>query len=107
MVECKVPVFTLFRQDPEFSNGRITSFNIKIQGQRNKVGNGSAEWESIPVNKSDADTLSGQRMMTVLKSIHLSQTKSVKLHVNAINSVGKSPEAILGIPEKSHGRCSW
>lgn len=87
-----------------FSNGRIKTFAIKIQDQKDKVKNGSWEWESIPVNRSETDSGSSQEKITVLKQIQLADNKSVKVYVTAINSVGKSPEASLVIPEKAYGR---
>ncbi|XP_070706355.1 interleukin-6 receptor subunit beta isoform X2 [Pempheris klunzingeri] len=84
-------------KDPVFSNGMIIRYDIKIQDPNDKVKNGS--WESIPVNRSEADSGSSQRKIAVLK---LANNKSVKVYVTAINSVGKSPEAFLVIPEKGH-----
>ncbi|XP_070780772.1 interleukin-6 receptor subunit beta isoform X2 [Enoplosus armatus] len=86
-------------KDPVFANGRIRRFDIKIQDPKDKVKNGS--WESIQVNRSKADGSSSQREITVLKQIHLADKKSVKVHVTAINSVGKSAEALLVILEKA------
>ncbi|XP_044029099.1 interleukin-6 receptor subunit beta isoform X7 [Siniperca chuatsi] len=85
-------------KDPVFANGRIIRFDIAIQDQ--KVKNGS--WESIQVNRSEADSSSSQRKITLLKQIHLADKKSVEVHVIAFNSVGKSPNASLVIPEKAH-----
>ncbi|KAM3600235.1 uncharacterized protein V6R79_019818 [Siganus canaliculatus] len=88
-------------KDPVFANGRIRRFIIKIQELNKNVLNGS--WESIPVNRSDVDRSSGQQMITVLKQILLPDKNPIKLHVIAINLVGKSPEASLVIPEKIRG----
>uniref|UniRef100_A0A3B4ZST1 Interleukin-6 receptor subunit beta-like n=1 Tax=Stegastes partitus TaxID=144197 RepID=A0A3B4ZST1_9TELE len=80
-------------KDPELANGRITRFDIMIQNQdsKDKVKNGSREWEHISVNKSER--------ITLLKKIPLTDNKSVKVHVTAINSVGKSQKALLVIPK--------
>ncbi|KAM7393420.1 hypothetical protein PAMA_008190 [Pampus argenteus] len=86
-------------KDPVFANGRITSFDMKIQAQKDKVTN---ESKSIPVNRSEADSSSSQRKITVLEQIHLTDRETVKVHVTAINSVGKSPEASLGLRQKTH-----
>lgn len=94
-------------QDPVFPNGRITRFDIEIQDQKDKIKNGSMERKSIPVNRSEEDSSSSQRMITNLEQIHLAGSNSVKVRVTAINSVGKSPEALLGIREKAHGTYSW
>nr|XP_057915865.1 interleukin-6 receptor subunit beta isoform X2 [Doryrhamphus excisus] len=88
-------------KDPVFSNGRITSFNIKIQTQKGNVGNGSAAWERFPVNSSVADSIPRQTF-NVLKEISLAEERSVKVYVTAVNSVGISPQASLGIPGKTH-----
>lgn len=89
-------------KDPVFPNGRITRFDIEIQDQKDKIKNGSMERKSIPVNRSEEDSSSSQRMITNLEQIHLAGSNSVKVRVTAINSVGKSPEALLGIREKAH-----
>lgn len=95
--------FFLFScQDPVFSNGKIKRFDMRIQGQKDNVNNRSQEWESFPVSMSEAD--SSQQKITFLKQINLPHNKSVKVSVTAINSVGKSPEASLGISEKANGR---
>ncbi|KAM7369448.1 hypothetical protein PAMP_013715 [Pampus punctatissimus] len=86
-------------KDPVFANGRITSFDMKIQAQKDKVMN---ESKSIPVNRSEADSSSSQRHITVLEQIHLTDRETVKVHVTAFNSVGKSPEASLGLREKAY-----
>lgn len=106
MLKGKMCVILSF-QDPVFSNGRITRFEINIQDPKDKVKNGSRECESIPVNRSEADSSSSERKITVLKQIQLADEKSVKVSVTAINAVGKSAEALLIIPEKGQGRCSW
>ncbi|XP_073334779.1 interleukin-6 receptor subunit beta isoform X2 [Pagrus major] len=90
-------------KDPVFANGRIRSFDIMIKDNKEKVKNGSGEWERIPVNRSEADGSSSQQEITVLKQIHLPDKKSVKVCVTAINSVGKSAEASLVIPDKAYG----
>nr|XP_046231089.1 interleukin-6 receptor subunit beta isoform X2 [Scatophagus argus] len=92
----------LICKDPLFANGRIIKFDIKIQNPNTKVKNGSLGWESIPVNRSEADSSSAQREITELKEIHLADTKSIEVYVTAINSVGKSAEASLVISEKAH-----
>ncbi|XP_054468125.1 interleukin-6 receptor subunit beta [Anoplopoma fimbria] len=83
-------------KDPVFANGRIRRFNIMIQHQKDKVKNGSLEWGSFSVNKSDSGSI------TDLKQIHLADKKSVKVYVNAVNSVGISDNATLVILEKAH-----
>ncbi|XP_076614162.1 interleukin-6 receptor subunit beta [Chaetodon auriga] len=92
----------IISKDPELANGRITSFDIRIQDTKDKVKNGSLEWESIPVNRSEADGSSSQQKITALKEIHLANSKSVQVFVIAVNSVGKSYEASFVIPEKAH-----
>uniref|UniRef100_A0A3Q3VWU5 Fibronectin type-III domain-containing protein n=1 Tax=Mola mola TaxID=94237 RepID=A0A3Q3VWU5_MOLML len=87
-------------KDPVFSNGKIKRFDMRIQGQKDNVNNRSQEWESFPVSMSEAD--SSQQKITFLKEINLPHNKSVKVSVTAINSVGKSPEASLGISEKAN-----
>uniref|UniRef100_A0A3Q3IHZ7 Fibronectin type-III domain-containing protein n=1 Tax=Monopterus albus TaxID=43700 RepID=A0A3Q3IHZ7_MONAL len=89
----------LICKDPEFANGRIINFNIKIQ--ENKVKNGSWVWERILVNRSEADSSSEQRKITPLKEIHLADKDSVKVYLTASNSVGTSVEASLFIPDKA------
>lgn len=107
MLKGNIQCVALSCQDPVLSNGKIIRFDIKIQGLKDKVNNGSWEWESVPVKRSEADSSSSQRNITVLKKIQLPDKKSVKVYVVAINSVGKSAEASLVIPEKAHGRYSW
>ncbi|XP_054612522.1 interleukin-6 receptor subunit beta [Dunckerocampus dactyliophorus] len=87
-------------KEPVFSNGKITSFNIKIQTQKENVQNGSAAWERVPVNSSVADFFPRQTF-TVLKEISLLDKRPVRVHVTAVNSVGMSPQASLGIPGKT------
>ncbi|XP_040013305.1 interleukin-6 receptor subunit beta isoform X2 [Xiphias gladius] len=89
-------------KDPVSANGRIIRFDIKIQNQKDKVKNGSLDWERIPVNRSEADSSSNQREITFLKEIHLADKKFVKVYVTASNSMGKSAPAFLAIPEKTH-----
>lgn len=96
---------TLSFQDPKFPNGRITSFQIKIHNKKDDVRNGSGEWEHIPVNRTGADYLSSQSTITSLKKISQAEKKPVKVSVIALNSVGKSSEAVLGIPAELRGRC--
>ncbi|XP_068430392.1 interleukin-6 receptor subunit beta [Clinocottus analis] len=73
-------------KDPVFANGRITGFNIKIQDQK----------VTSQVNRSSSGSI------TVLQQIYLADNKSAKVYVTAVNSVGKSVEASLVIPEKAH-----
>lgn len=84
-----------------FSNGRIKRFDLKIEGLKEILKNGRGEWERIPVNGSHAESSSGRPK--ILKQIVL-PNKSIKVSVTAINSVGKSPEASLVLPEKGCGR---
>ncbi|KAM9338384.1 interleukin-6 receptor subunit beta [Symphorus nematophorus] len=89
-------------KDPVNANGRLLRYDITVQDPKGpKVKNGSLESESIPINRSEADSSSGQ--WELIKEIQLADKKSVKVSVTASNSVGKSPEASLGIPEKAHG----
>uniref|UniRef100_A0A8C3AUW8 Fibronectin type-III domain-containing protein n=1 Tax=Cyclopterus lumpus TaxID=8103 RepID=A0A8C3AUW8_CYCLU len=78
-------------KDPVLANGRITGFNIRIQDQK----------VPSPVNRSESGSF------TILQQIHLADKKSVKVYVTADNSVGKSVEALLVIPEKSHELKVW
>lgn len=87
-------------QDPKFSNGRITSFDLKIEPLNDNLTNGSAEWEKILVNTSATGGGSGRR--NLLKRVLLND-KSMKISVIAINSVGASPSASLVIPDKMFG----
>ncbi|XP_023142060.2 interleukin-6 receptor subunit beta isoform X2 [Amphiprion ocellaris] len=89
-------------KDPELSNGRITRFDIMIQNPKDKIKNGSSEWERIMVNRSEADSSSSHRKITLLKKIPLADKTSVKVYVTAINSVGKSDEALLVIPANAN-----
>ncbi|XP_060938935.1 interleukin-6 receptor subunit beta [Limanda limanda] len=81
-------------KDPVLSNGRILRFDMKVQGQKDKVKNGS--WESFPVNRSDLSS------STFLKDVLLDDKRSLKVFVTAVNSVGRSAQASLFIPEKAH-----
>ncbi|XP_028273714.1 interleukin-6 receptor subunit beta isoform X2 [Parambassis ranga] len=85
----------IISKDPVFSNGKIKSFEIRIESHRSK------EWGSIPVNRSDADSSTGNREITFLKKMQIADDRSVKVYVNATNSVGKSPEGLLFIPAKA------
>ncbi|XP_034047396.1 interleukin-6 receptor subunit beta isoform X2 [Thalassophryne amazonica] len=76
-------------KDPVLSNGRITSFDIRVGGR--------AEWESILVNRSE-----NQREITFLKEIYLADKEFAKVEVTAHNSVGTSPKAVLVIPKIGH-----
>ncbi|XP_040915604.1 interleukin-6 receptor subunit beta [Toxotes jaculatrix] len=90
-------------KDPVFSNGRIIRFDIRIQDKKNKAKNGSLEWESILVNRSEAADNSSNRHhpITVLKEIVLPDKKSVTVQVIAVNSEGESPTASLTVLEKA------
>lgn len=90
----------LSRQDPVPANGRILWFDVKIQGLKENVKNGSLEPERF--NRSDS---SDRGSITVLKQIQLADKKSVKVVVTAVNSVGKSTEASLVVSQREHGRC--
>ncbi|XP_061657842.1 interleukin-6 receptor subunit beta [Syngnathoides biaculeatus] len=92
---------TLLCKNPMFSNGRITSFKIKIQTRKENFMNVNMSWENIPVNWSEADSFPSKKL-TVLKQITLSDNNSARVYITAINSVGESPQASLGIPEKAH-----
>lgn len=92
----KIQFVTLPFQDPESANGKITRFDMKIK-------HGSMDWKSVQVNMSEADRSSSQRNITVLQ---LDDRDSIKVRITAINSVGKSPEAVLGIDDKVHGTCT-
>ncbi|XP_062290048.1 interleukin-6 receptor subunit beta isoform X1 [Scomber scombrus] len=83
---------TFISKDPVFPNGRITRFDINIK-------NGSMILKRVQVNVSEADRSSSQRKITVLQ---LDDRDSIQVRITAINSVGKSPEAFLGIHEKVH-----
>ncbi|XP_033981679.1 interleukin-6 receptor subunit beta-like isoform X2 [Trematomus bernacchii] len=83
-------------KDPVFANGRIITFDIKIQEQKND----NLQWDTILVNGSESSD--GQRVITVLKDMLLADLKAVKLYVTASNSVGKSPMASLLILAKGH-----
>ncbi|XP_077441524.1 interleukin-6 receptor subunit beta isoform X2 [Vanacampus margaritifer] len=87
-------------KNPVLSNGRITSFKIQIQTQKENMMNRNMSWESIPVNESEADNFPNQKF-TLLKQITLLDNISARVHVTAINSVGESPQASLGIPEEA------
>ncbi|TDH01717.1 hypothetical protein EPR50_G00165540 [Perca flavescens] len=80
-------------KDPVLANGRIVSFDVKIQDPKDKVRNGSLEWKNIP--------RSSQGKITDLKQIDLADQKSVRVYINATNSVGKSDEASLFILAKA------
>lgn len=87
-------------QDPKFSNGRITSFDVKIEPLNDNLKNGSAKWEKILVNTSATGGGSGGH--NLLKRVLLND-KSMNISVIAINSVGASPSASLLIPDKIFG----
>ncbi|XP_047425009.1 interleukin-6 receptor subunit beta isoform X2 [Mugil cephalus] len=89
-------------KDPKYPNGRITSFNMRIYNNK-EAKNGSGKWESIPVNRTEAETLSSQGSFT-LKKISLPDKKwSFKVSVVAVNSVGQSSEGVLGIDAQPRG----
>ncbi|KAF3848725.1 hypothetical protein F7725_015222 [Dissostichus mawsoni] len=81
-------------KDPVFANGRIITFDIKIQEQKND----SLQWDRILVNGSESSD--GQRVITVLKDMLLADLRPVRLYITATNSVGKSPMASLLISAK-------
>lgn len=97
---CKLNcVCDLSCQVPKFSNGRITSFDVKIEPFNVNLKNGSAKWEKILVNTSATGSGSGHNL---LKRVLLND-KSMNISVIAINSVGASPSASLLIPDKMFG----
>ncbi|XP_033951974.1 interleukin-6 receptor subunit beta isoform X1 [Pseudochaenichthys georgianus] len=81
-------------KDPVFANGRIITFDIKIQEQKND----NLQWDTILVNGSESSD--GQRVITVLKDMLLADLRPVRLCVTANNSVGTSPMASLFISAK-------
>ncbi|KAK5900469.1 hypothetical protein CgunFtcFv8_025427 [Champsocephalus gunnari] len=81
-------------KDPVFANGRIITFDIKIQEQKND----NLQWDTILVNGSESSD--GQREITVLKDMLLADLRPVRLCVTANNSVGTSPMASLFISAK-------
>ncbi|XP_068191242.1 interleukin-6 receptor subunit beta [Antennarius striatus] len=91
-------------KEPVRRNGKIKSFNIKVQSQKDKVKIGGWEWESVDVSGSEADRNTGQRRIYSLKEMHLSNDESAEVFVTAVNSVGTSPKASIIIPKRSHER---
>ncbi|XP_074474094.1 interleukin-6 receptor subunit beta isoform X1 [Sebastes fasciatus] len=87
----------IISKDPVPANGRILWFDVKIQGLKENVKNGSLEPERF--NRSDS---SDRGSITVLKQIQLADKKSVKVVVTAVNSVGKSTEASLVVSQREH-----
>lgn len=81
-----------------FSNGKIIryTYNVTIQGQVRSS-------ESIPVNRSETDSISNQRKITALGEIHLGNEQSVRVDITASNSVGTSPATSLLVPRKGKG----
>ncbi|XP_077478141.1 interleukin-6 receptor subunit beta [Stigmatopora argus] len=89
---------TFICKNPVSSNGKITSFKLKLQTRNN---DGNTSWESILLtNGSKADGFSGHNF-TVLKRIILPDDTCAIVDVTAINSMGESPKASLRIPEKA------
>uniref|UniRef100_UPI0037E76CDD interleukin-6 receptor subunit beta n=1 Tax=Semicossyphus pulcher TaxID=241346 RepID=UPI0037E76CDD len=98
-------------KEPVFSNGRITRYDVKIQDQSDHRGkNGSLQVERLSVNTSETHSrqrdrqVPSQRDITVLTQFHLPEEKSIRVFVSAVNSVGQSAEASLGIPERRRER---
>uniref|UniRef100_A0A3P9K5F0 Fibronectin type-III domain-containing protein n=1 Tax=Oryzias latipes TaxID=8090 RepID=A0A3P9K5F0_ORYLA len=89
-------------KDPEFPNGRITRFDVKVAKQRDRAWNQSEGWKSVLVNRSEAED--AETSITLLEQISLSNLESVKVSVVAVNSLGRSPEASLILPVKLPGR---
>ncbi|XP_077353352.1 interleukin-6 receptor subunit beta isoform X2 [Festucalex cinctus] len=87
-------------KNPVLSNGKITSFKMKIQTQKENMMTRNMSWEIIPVNDPDADNSPSQKF-TVLKQITLLDNMTARVHVTAINSAGESPQTSLGIPEEA------
>uniref|UniRef100_A0A3Q1I5R0 Fibronectin type-III domain-containing protein n=1 Tax=Anabas testudineus TaxID=64144 RepID=A0A3Q1I5R0_ANATE len=87
-------------KDPVLANGRILKLTYNLTIEDHKFKNQS--WESLPVNRSETDSCSNQREITVIREIQLSYKQSVRLDVIASNSVGKSPVASLIMPPKAN-----
>uniref|UniRef100_A0A3P9JLP5 Interleukin 6 signal transducer n=1 Tax=Oryzias latipes TaxID=8090 RepID=A0A3P9JLP5_ORYLA len=85
-------------KDPEFPNGRITRFEVKVEKQRDRAWNQSEGWKSVLVNRSEAED--AETSITLLEQTSLSNLESVKVSVVAVNSLGRSPEASLILPVK-------
>lgn len=85
----------LFTREPEVANGVISEYRIRIQEFQDRLQLSDSEWQKIPV-----DTSRGTKQVTALKEVHLSRTTRLAVKVIAINSVGESPEASLGILEE-------
>ncbi|XP_017282969.1 interleukin-6 receptor subunit beta isoform X1 [Kryptolebias marmoratus] len=87
----------LLCKDPEFANGNITAFNMRMKYSKN----GNLEQERISVN---ADRGSNQKMASLLKKISLEGKEFVNVCVSAVNSAGKSPETCLAIKRNPNDR---
>uniref|UniRef100_A0A673ACK2 Fibronectin type-III domain-containing protein n=1 Tax=Sphaeramia orbicularis TaxID=375764 RepID=A0A673ACK2_9TELE len=90
----------LLVKEPKYSNGRIIRYDMKIQDLKEKDKSGADQWEKITVSEPEANSSSGH--FTLLKQIHVADNTHLQVRVKAVNSVGKSPEATLVIPKKSH-----
>lgn len=84
----------LLSKEPEVANGLIKGYQIRTQDYKEKHQDKDAEWETVPVTALND--------VTLLKSVHLTDKMSLIVKVIAFNSVGKSPEASIKIPEKEN-----
>ncbi|XP_034565828.1 interleukin-6 receptor subunit beta isoform X2 [Notolabrus celidotus] len=85
-------------KDPVHSNGRITMFSLMIKAHR--VTNASTQLE----NTTEMISRSGD--ITVLKQVPIPDHQSTQVFLTAINSVGQSEKAFLGVPERGKERPS-
>ncbi|XP_041666276.1 interleukin-6 receptor subunit beta-like [Cheilinus undulatus] len=78
---------------PVFANGRILHYYVKVYNHGSK---NSSSFVSFNASES--------RGVTVLNHVLLSDQMTARIWVSAVNSVGRSPEAYLGIPERNRER---
>ncbi|XP_024119030.1 interleukin-6 receptor subunit beta isoform X1 [Oryzias melastigma] len=85
-------------KDPEFSNEKITRFDVKVQKLKDGASNQSEGWKSVFVNRSEAED--AERSITLLEQISLSDLQSVRVSAVAFNSLGPSPMTTLTFLDK-------
>ncbi|XP_074545760.1 interleukin-6 receptor subunit beta-like isoform X2 [Halichoeres trimaculatus] len=83
-------------------NGRIIRYDLKLTDYRGT--NGSMQQEMVFINSSITDSRFYNRDITVLKRVLLPDSQTFRVSVSAVNSVGQSAAAFLGVPERARER---
>ncbi|XP_074545758.1 interleukin-6 receptor subunit beta-like isoform X1 [Halichoeres trimaculatus] len=98
----KIREVQILCKKPLKPNGRIIRYDLKLTDYRGT--NGSMQQEMVFINSSITDSRFYNRDITVLKRVLLPDSQTFRVSVSAVNSVGQSAAAFLGVPERARER---